>query len=454
MPVKNSTILGQIYLTGSNDYQQRVPNPDQSTIAQQQEFLFDPMNRKYLNEFVDALINRVGRTIVLGKRWDNKLAAFKGANLNFGSTIQEIAPKWIKAHSYADDAETLLKAHRPEAQAWYHSIDRQDVYPISVNEIELRRAFVDDGEYGLNGFIAKVMDVPYNSDSYDEYLIMKNLIAEYGNRWGFFQHQLSAAPTDEATAKELLKAARTYAGRLQFPSSLYNAAKLEDIPVFAAEDELILITTPEVEASIDVDALAALFNIDKAELKFRTVLIDEFPILNGVALLTTRDWFVCHDTYYGTASFFNPQTLTTNYYLHHQGIYSCSPFVPAILFTTDAATVPETTTVDVTAFTLTAEGGTDITADTREVQLAAALTGTVTGRSDIVTVQPKTGITYEVAVKDAEKTVETYVDRFNVLHIQDGLEAGDAVTVTAASSYRNPSGATAVLTASVTLTVA
>ena len=67
------------------------------------------------------------------------------------------------------------------------------------------------------------MNTPINSDNYDEYLLMLNLIAEYEHRWGFFKHNLSAFPTDEATGKELLTALRTYAELLKFPSTLYNA---------------------------------------------------------------------------------------------------------------------------------------------------------------------------------------------------------------------------------------
>ena len=47
---------------------------------------------------------------------------------------------------------------------------------------------------------------------------------------------------------------------------------------------------------------------------------------------------------YTTTSFYNPQNLTTNYYLTHWEILAFSPFVPAILFTTESGTGIDTVT--------------------------------------------------------------------------------------------------------------
>lgn len=69
---------------------------------------------------------------------------------------------------------------------------------------------------------------------------MLNQIAYYEKNWQFFKHQVSAAPTDEATGKEFLKAVRAYAKKLKFPSSLYSPVSAEyGIPTFAKPEELV-----------------------------------------------------------------------------------------------------------------------------------------------------------------------------------------------------------------------
>lgn len=443
MAVNNNTIMAKAWLQGSNDFQHRITQPTQGSMAQTIADLESPMNKNLWNEFVDQLVNRIGQTIVRTSRWENRLAAFKGETLRYGSTIQEVAPKWIKAHSYLDSDDTLLKLARPEAQSWFHTINRQDRYDISINDIELRRAFVDD--YGLNNFINSVLAVPQNCDSYDEYLCMRQLVALYEEKFGFFKIHLDKAPTDEESGKTFLRLVRTYAEKMTFPSTLYNAAVVEDIPVFATPDELILITTPETDAAVDVETLASVFHLDKADLKYKKVILDEFPIPDAVAILTTRDWFVAHDVVFETTSFYNPQTLSTNYYLHHHEIISCSPFVPAIMFTTGEGSTVNAIKQDVSA----GVGSLSITSDNPEgieiggtLQLMTKLNGTVTKNSDGVGVAPDS-VTWHIEVDQGELNSRTYVDRNGLLHLQkSGIEVGAKLALVATSTYTNPGGTT------------
>lgn len=341
MPVDNSTILDRIWLSGTNDYQQRVPLTTQASIAATQAAIFDTRNLDLYNQFVNALVNRIGDVVIHSDSWYNPLGVLKKNNLRYGDKIQEIAVKWIKAHSYDDAAEDVFKAYRPDASVWYHEVNRREFYPITVNRDELEMAFVDD--YGLNRFVSSILEVPRNSDEYDEYRIMLELLAYYENNFGFFKKQV-APLTNEASAKEFLTELRAYAGMLQFPSTLYNSGQIPDIPVFAKNDELIILMTPRTRAVIDVQALAAAFNLDYENIQQRIILVDEFPIADAVALLTTVDFFQSRDKLYTTTSAYNPKTLGTSYFLHHWSLHSVSPFAPAILFTTGSGTSVDTAT--------------------------------------------------------------------------------------------------------------
>lgn len=290
---------------------------------------------------------------------------------------------------------------RPDVAAWYHSQNRRDRYDITVNRQELRTAFTDS--MGLNKLVAAIMDVPMNSDEYDEYRIMLQLIAEYNRHWGFFKHALSAAPTDESTGKEFLYALRSYAKKLQFPTTTYNNGALNDIPIFVNPNELVIFMTPETSAAIDVYTLAGVFQLDKADIEQRIVIVDEFPIPDDdcVALLTTEDFFMCKDTEYETTSIYNPKTLSMNYFLHHWGVYSVSPFVPAIMFTaggnsTTITKVEQTVTgISLTPATKNVEAG-------DEVELTISLTGSLDPNTDpFVRVAPDAA-TYQTTVQRGE----------------------------------------------------
>ena len=461
MAENNSTILSKVWLSATNDFQQRIPNPTQAGIDATIDALFEPMNRNYFNQFIDVLIMRIGDTFVHQQAWRNPLAVFKKSRLMYGSTIQEIIPKWIRAHSYVDDAEDVFKLARPDVAQWFHSQNRRDRYDISINRDELRSAFTE--ENGLNRLVAAILQVPMNSDEYDEFQIMKQLFAIYEQKWGFFKVNVSA-PVDESTAKALLKEFRIYRRRLTFPSTLYNSGQIEDVPIFARPSELVLFITPEVEASIDVDALAVLFNMEKADIQQRVIVVDEFPIDGAQAILTTDDFFMCKDTEYETTSIYNPKTLGQNYFLHHWGVYSVSPFVPAILFTTEAATNPPVVEQELTAITAALADATPSAGDYDQITIT--LTGTLAVgddayAGDAIELAPE-ACRYDVSVTrtNADEEVEsvvsprTFVTFDGKLHVGEDLLEDDVITIICTSTYINPSGTTEVLSDTITATVA
>ena len=457
MAVSNSTIAGRIWLSGTNDYQQRVPAPDVADMAATSKFLFDPMNRRYLNEFMDSFVNRIGQQVVHNSEWENPLAQFKRASLQYGSAIQESAIKWIKAHSYDVDDNVLFELAKPEAAVWYHTVNREDRYDITVEMPDLRKAFLD--EYGLNALINAILTVPRNSDNYDEYLCMMQQVAYYEENWGFFKHNVSAAPTDEATGKEFLTAVRADAMKLAYPTAYYSPVSAHyGIPVFAKSPELVLFITADAMASVDVNTLAGIFNLDKAELRYRTVVVPELPIPNAFALLTTDQFFVCSDYVYANESFYNPKNLATNYYLHHWEVVSVSPFVPAILYTTDTGTDISTVTQSVTGLSITADPTTVKPGGTSA--LTVDLTGTVTNNDAGIDVKPDAvywSISAETAAAEGDPIAlnsRTYVDRDFTLHVQKSdLKAGNVLHVTGTSVYVNPSGDTTQKTKTVDITI-
>lgn len=458
MAVDNATILDKVRTKGTDDYQQRIPSATQTGVANTMRYLFDPMNRQYLNDCVWNMVNRIGLTVMAQNApFENPLAIFKKENLYWGSTVQEIAVKWIKAHGYKDDAETLLKMHRPEAAVWFYEMNRRDQYPISWTDDELRQAFVDD--YGLNRFVAQIMETPRNSDNYDEMNIMLALIRHYEQNLGFYKVHLDAVPRDETTAKTLLKALRSTAGRMQFPSTQYNALNVTDIPAYANPQQMVLLIEPEYLASLDVDALSAVFQLDKAEVPYRIVQVPNLGIPGAVALLVSADWYQVRDTMYGTTQFYNPQTVSNTLYLNHWGIYGVSPFTPCALFTTDAGTSITVVTQTVTGFTLNAAADDGIPGDV--IQLIPKLTATVAPTGTAIEVAPNSA-TYEVTASttsdDSTTTVplnvNTFVDDQARLHIQrDGLPATTTIKVTGTATYINPNGTSGTYSAYRTITI-
>lgn len=493
MAVSNAQLMSQLWLTGSNSYQQRISSPSVASVAQQVRELWDPANLNFRNEFIDGLMNRVGLSIVRNNSWRNPLGAFKKQRLLNGSSVLEAQAKLLVGRSYDDSRETLLKVHRPEIAQCIHQVNYFQQYPYTVNHAELRRAALTDGE--LNKFVAAIMQTAETSAQYDEYKSMMQLMSWYDNELGDGtnpgMYRVSVPePTDEASSKAFLQKIREFAGLLEFPSGKYMAQSPEiqgaGLTTWANPQDLVVFMTPGVKSMIDVMALAGAFNVPLAEIEQRIVLVDEFPMPDVYAVMTTEDFFQVYDEIIENGSFYNPETLNSNYYYTKTAIHSVSPFVPVIAFTNAETTVPTITQtvtnnkVTPAAFVrdyfgnytsidastvLTKEQVTGKTADGHKspnydgVYLFAALDGelsdgTTSGVQELdgVTVRPDAYTVKEIAFAASDgsgsvpvKNSRTYIDHLGKLHLQAAAfktTGGLDVTVTLLPTYWNPSGET------------
>ena len=76
MAVLNSTILERAWLSGTNDYQQRIPNPSTSSYAEHVAAIFEPMNNDLFNQFTGMLNGLIGTTVE-SDLFENPLAVLK-----------------------------------------------------------------------------------------------------------------------------------------------------------------------------------------------------------------------------------------------------------------------------------------------------------------------------------------------------------------------------------------
>lgn len=321
-------------------YQARIPNVTKATLQDNYQRLSEIPELR--NEVISALINRVGREEIKGLRFDNPLEPFRRQSLIYGNVFEEVQLGLLKGKAYdptrSGSERDLFAREYAEAQSSFHTTNRRLFYKQTIDEPGLRAAFT--GEEGLSNLVTTLMSQLNESDKFDEFSMMSNLLHEMYKAGGYFKVQIdditaSSAGADEA--KAALKSFRTFAELLKFPSRRYNSAGMM---VSAQRDELVMFMTPEANATIDVDGLAALFNVERGEVPFRVIVIPQeyWPIPGAQAVLTTYNFFVVMDTYYGTGVQPNEAGRYTNYFLHHDGIVSMSRFVPAVLFTTEPGT--------------------------------------------------------------------------------------------------------------------
>ena len=457
MAVLNSTILERAWLSASNDFQQRIPNPSISGYASAVENLFAPLNNDLFNEFC-GLLNGLNATYVDIRRFENPLRVLMKPSQSWGNSERHVAVKYLQAHAGKWSDETLLKVEAPEFVEWFYSVNEPRRYEFSWSRQEIARAFAADG-YGYDDLLNATITQMLSSADYDRMNIMLQMFAEADKRMnGLYRYNISAAPTTEATGKELLTGIRAVAGRMQFPTMLYNHIP---VPVHESPETLVLWLTPEVRANLDVQTLSSVFQLEFANIQYRIITIPEFPIPNVYAALTSEDFIYCRDFMSGMEPpFYNPGNRTMKYYYWQNELLGVNPAANCVLFSTDANTAIPTITMAPSALEFSPDTGNIEPGGTLDLHifLRGTLSASDSGSTGVIGVEPDAA-TYAIAGVDSSNNAltfnsRTYVDNYGVLHLQkSGIEVGSVLTITATAAYVNPSGSTSTYTDTFTATV-
>lgn len=335
--LSNVDLINEFRDMGGLSYQERIPDPEQASLADSMAAMLS--YPEMWNSFHHFMINRVGLTEFKNKVWTNTLAAFKGGKLTYGRTVQQIMGGLIKARGYVADENSSEKdiwgQERLDIKTSFHTVNRELKYKTTISDSQLRHAVVNEGE--LARLMAVEMGALANSDQHDEFATMCQLFSEYERNNGFFKVQvpdLTTLQATEETAKKLLEILIAQTEEMKYYHSHTNPLGM---PNFITADDAVIFLTPRVKAALEVQALAAAFNLEYLKTSGRMITIPESRLaIKGVqAILTTKYFFVCHDTVFEHRSIQDPSQLTTNFWLHHHGIYSVSLFEPAVLFTSE-----------------------------------------------------------------------------------------------------------------------
>lgn len=356
-------VLNVIRQNASAVYQDRIPEATAENLHEVGDSILT--YEAQANEFVNALVNRIGLVILNNRMATNPLAALKKGRLAVGETIEEIYIDVIKAQTYDPRAaqDTLFKRHLPNVSSVFHSVDSQLNYPLTISNEQLRKAFLSYDS--LDRFIAGLVDSMYKSATLDEFIQMKQLISEWNESKRFIIEPITAV-TDAATAREaMIKIKAVSDGMTIFNNAMNYAGVWTSTP----KDEQYLITTPDFNARMDVDVLAAAFHMDKAEFAGHVIVVDNIGDLgdDGIeAILVDKNWYQVYDYLRTFKTAYNGEGLYWNYFYHVWMVYSLSPFSNAVAFGTATPTV---TALTVTPSTATVKAG-------GSVQITTSVTGT------------------------------------------------------------------------------
>lgn len=324
----NITVLNTIWENASEDYQNRIPLATQTNIQNVGNAIINYTAGK--NEFLDALVNRISLVLVSSKMATNKLAMFKKGMLEYGADVEEIFTEMAKAQPFdVPTAENeVFKREHPDVAAMFHRVNREDFYKVTIEEAQIKRAFLSND--GLGKLVASIVNSLYSGDAHDEYILMKQLVADYFTNVTASKYIEVPKVVDQNTAQEFMKAVKQTSTDFTFMSNEFNpAGKMTK----SEKNEQVLLIHKNVDTNISTDLLAWAFNSNNFDPNIQKVVVDDFGTLaNTQAVLVDKNFFMVWDKLYQTTNQYNAQGLYWNYWLHHHQLLSTSQFQNAVQF--------------------------------------------------------------------------------------------------------------------------
>lgn len=355
-------------------------------------------NQRYKNAFINA-INVIGLTMIDRNYWDDPWENFtNNGYMSFGDSARELAVDIADVfdyNTYANDVDHFLENVVPNIYEYIHPLNYQKFYKTTTSDTQMAMAFYNEG--GLMSLIDEIISSLYEGYKYDKYIVNKYMLCRRILDGTVTSVQI--ANYASLSARERVAAMKNVSNLMTFRNPNYNPTGIRIATPFSKQ---IAIVNTDFEASLSTEVLATSFFRNDAEMKSRMALIDgygnhdvarllevlgdqfipftetELAALANIPATIIDDEFFQNKTYrldgasdtdsedvfteggrsgFKRTSFYNPETMKNNHWLHYWGIKSTSPFKQAVVFTTDTIGV---TSVAISPSTASVFAGQDI----------------------------------------------------------------------------------------------
>lgn len=330
-------------------YHQYVPVVTESTtIGEFGAPIIDSQNVNVLNDFI-GLLKKVVYTAVYSKTFNNPLASLEGDRMPLGQFIEDVYVNPAKARGFdINDFAGLLQKYEAQVATQYLTVNSDLQYCVTITREKVRNAFTSWDN--LEALITGMVNSLYNGAYITRYNQAKGLALAAFNAKAV-KYEVITNPTNEATAKALIRKMRADYNKMQIPSTAFNAwADVKGQGAFALKtwsdpEDIVVLISADVEALIDVEVLAAAFNMSKADFLGRVIVVDDFSqfaddgtqAVDGSmikAMICDKAWFKIKTQDFAMDEFYNANNRTWQYYLNDVRMVNYSLFANAKIYTT------------------------------------------------------------------------------------------------------------------------
>jgi hypothetical protein len=295
------------------------------------------------NSFFSGLTNTIVKQQIISRFFNNPLERFKTGELPFGLAESEfyINPQTGETFLFpqADTTGTgfnadLLKDKLPDIKQIFFKKNYGKKYKKSYSDVQILNVVQTWDDLGrLIDGISRSLVSDANIEEFDT---MKAIMTAGFNNGDMVTMSI-ADIVDKATAEAFLVKAREKFLSFQFPSTDYNTwtdSAAHKVKTWSDADSISIILTAKTSAVVDVYALAAAFNIDKADIMGKVFVVDKIDDAGKVNAILFDDSKLHFEKVLERAySFFNPDSCSISFYYYRQAILALDPFANCIAFT-------------------------------------------------------------------------------------------------------------------------
>lgn len=415
-------------------YHQYVPVvTDSTTIGEFGQPILDSQNTNVLNDFV-GLLKKVVYTAVYNKTFNNPLAELEGERMPLGQFIEDVYVNASKPRGFdVNDFAGLLQKYEAEIATQYLTVNSDLQYCVTITRDKIRNAFTSWSN--LESMIGGMVNSLYNGAWIQRYNSTKGLVlsAYVSNS---INYEVVSAVSDEATAKALVEKVRATYSKMQIPSTKYNAwNKVKGgqlaLKTWSAPEDIVVLISADVDAKVSVRDLAYAFNMSEADFIARRIIVDDFSQYNDdgsvavdgsaiQAVICDKAWFKIKTQDFDMSEFWNPNNRTWQYYLNDVRMVNYSLFANAVVFATEAPSVPATD-IKAGSASVSVEAGSTVKVPfnitpanaTSEVTVTSSAstkaTGAVQGRNIVVTGKQAGSATLTISANGHSDTISVTV---------------------------------------------
>lgn len=400
-------------------------------------------NYQAVQESFFGLLKQIAYVATVTRVFDNPLAQLEGENMPLGWAGEETYINPVQGRQFdVNDFAGILQKYEADVKVQYLTVNMDLQYPVTLTRDKIRTAF--NSWRDLEEFINGIVNALYNGAYIGMFNYTKALVAA-AFKENKAQYIKVSAVTNEATGKALIKKLREMYTLFQLPSASYNSwAKVggagRPVTTWCAPEDIMLLIRADVMATVDVDVLAAAFNMDKADFIGRVITVDNFDVYtddgtkiydgsNILGMICDKAWFKIKQQDMALDMWFNPNNRSWQYYLNVVKMYNYSLFANGVVIATDDPVV-DATAITASKATVSVEEGADVVLDLETTPFSANPTITASSSAEGTATASVTGKKLTIHGVDAGSATITVTATNSVGTVTCTV----AVTVTAAAS--------------------